>query len=100
VNSAVPLGASKGTAWIFLKPCALSFGAHFVSNTFRSMFFQPPTPNFQLDESFPSKKMRESENMFKSGPGSKQRSMNIDDGGQPGSASWISIRSESTLVSY
>lgn len=35
--------------------------------------------------------------MFKSGPGSKQRSMTADDGGQPGSASWISMHSESML---
>lgn len=55
---------------------------------------ESPTPNFQLDEGFPSKKMRESENMLKTAPGSKQRSLNADDSGQPGSASWISIRSE------
>jgi len=35
--------------------------------------------------------------MFKSVPGSKQRGMSVDDGGQPGSASWISLRSESML---
>lgn len=59
---------------------------------------EPPTPNFQLDESFPSKKMRESENMFKSVPGSKHRSPSVDDGGgQPGSASWISVRSEKIM---
>lgn len=35
--------------------------------------------------------------MFKSVPGSKHRSPSVDDGGQPGSASWISVRSESML---
>lgn len=69
----------------------------FVSDTSTSVSLQSPTPNFQLDEGFPSKKMRESENMLKTAPGSKQRSLNADDSGQPGSASWISIRSESTL---
>lgn len=41
--------------------------------------------------------MREAENIFKSVPGSSQRRLSIDDGGQAGSASWISIRSESML---
>lgn len=35
--------------------------------------------------------------MFKSVSSSKQRSLSGDDGGQPGSASWISARSESML---
>ena len=41
--------------------------------------------------------MRESENTFKSVSASKQRSASADDSGQPGSASWISVRSESML---
>lgn len=64
---------------------------------------EPRTPDFsgyassELDESLPSKKMREAENIFKSVPGSSQRRLSIDDGGQAGSASWISIRSEKIL---